>query len=157
MRWCLVAIVVCGAATAGQAPRPQDATRQCVVIVDERAGTTWRSDVDGCATRLSPASTFKIPHALVALETGVLQPDTVEKWDGSRHPAQPLWDRDHTVLTAMKPSVLWFFQRIAPRIGAERMRQWLERMHYGNADTSGDIRSYAAFIVLCRSGRRRRR
>ena len=42
----------------------------------------------------------------------------------------------------MKPSVLWFFQRIAPRIGAERMHGWLERLQYGNADVSGDITRY---------------
>ena len=41
-------------------------------------------------------------------------------------PTQPSWDRDHTVLSAMRPSVLWFFQRIAPRIGAERMHEWLQ-------------------------------
>ena len=32
-----------------------------------------------CSTRLSPASTFKIPHALVALETGVVTAQSVEK------------------------------------------------------------------------------
>jgi beta-lactamase class D len=38
---------------------------------------------------LSPASTYKIPHALIGLETGVITEDTVEKWDGVRHPDQP--------------------------------------------------------------------
>jgi beta-lactamase class D len=116
--------------------------RSCVVIREASAQTPWRSDAAACATRLSPASTFKIPHALVALETGVVRLDTVERWDGTRHPEQPEWDKDHTVLSAMKPSVVWFFQRIAPRIGAARMHQWLERMHYGNADTGGDVTMY---------------
>jgi beta-lactamase class D len=122
-------------------PRAQSAPSSCIVIVSEK-GEAFRSDPAMCGVRLSPASTFKIPHALVGLETGVVTPDAVEKWDGTRHPEQPLWDRDHTVLTAMKPSVLWFFQRIAPRIGAARMREWLERFQYGNADVSGDITRY---------------
>ena len=105
------------------------------------SGQVTRSG-DRCDTALSPASTFKIPHALVALETGVVTAGTVEKWDGTRHPDQPSWDRDHTVLSAMRPSVLWFFQRIAPRIGAERMHEWLQKLDYGNADTSGPIREY---------------
>jgi beta-lactamase class D len=115
---------------------------ECVVLYDVNAKTTWQSDADECATRLSPASTFKIPHALVALETGVVTPTAVEKWDGTPHPQQPLWDRDHTVLSAMKPSVLWFFQRIAPRIGAQRIHEWLRKWEYGNADASGDITRY---------------
>jgi beta-lactamase class D len=116
--------------------------RECIVIHDVQAGTTWRSDTAACGTRLSPASTFKIPHAIVALETGVVTPAAIEKWDGTAYPQQPLWNRDHTVLSAMKPSVLWFFQRIAPRIGAERMRPWLQQTKYGNADVSGDITRY---------------
>ena len=46
------------------------------------------------------------------------------------------------MLSAMRPSVLWFFQRMAPRIGAERAREWLQRFAYGNADTSGPITLY---------------
>ena len=75
----------------------------CVVIQTLTEQTPWRSDARACATRLSPASTFKIPHALVALETGVIREDTIERWDGTRHPDQPEWDKDHTVLTAMRP------------------------------------------------------
>lgn len=95
-----------------------------------------------CATRLSPASTFKIPHALVALETGVVTADTIEKWDGTKYARQPKWMLDHTVISALRPSVLWFFQRIAPRIGAARMAEWLGKFEYGNRDVSGPITEY---------------
>ena len=61
---------------------------------------------------------------------------------GRAHPDQPEWNHSHTVLTALRPSVLWFFQRMAPQIGAARMHGWLERLHYGNADTSGDVKLY---------------
>lgn len=94
------------------------------------------------APRLSPASTFKISHALVALETGVVAVDSVERWDGVRHEQQPEWNRDHTVISALRPSVLWFFQRIAPRIGADRMAEWLGRFEYGNRNVSGPITEY---------------
>jgi len=120
-------------------PQP---VHRCVVIIDQKTGATWRSDAAACATRLSPASTFKIPHALVALETGVIAPETVEKWDGVQYPDYAAWNRDHTVASAMRPSVVWFFQRIAPRIGAARMHGWLQRLKYGNAGTDGDVTMY---------------
>jgi beta-lactamase class D len=128
---------------SAQTSSPRDPpVRSCVIIQPATGTKGWVSDPEACATRLCPASTFKIPHALVALEIGVVSGDSVERWDGVRHLRQPLWDKDHTVLSAMKPSVVWFFQRIAPRVGAERMRGWLQRLQYGNADTSGDVTMY---------------
>jgi beta-lactamase class D len=116
--------------------------RVCVAIHDVAANRGTRSDDAACATRLPPASTFKIPHALVALETGVVTATSVERWDGTAYPGRPAWQRDHTVGSAMRPSVVWFFQRIAPRVGAERMHAWLTRVGYGNADTSGPVTAY---------------
>lgn len=135
--------LLCAGVLFPSSPRAQTRGQSCVVILEQVPGRTpWRSDAKACATRLAPASTFKIPHALVGLETGVITTSTVYEWDGTRHPDQPEWNHSHTVLTAMRPSVLWFFQRMAPQIGAARMHGWLERLHYGNADTSGDVKLY---------------
>jgi beta-lactamase class D len=122
----------------------QTAAVHSCVVVSENGGPPQRfngSSAD-CATRLSPASTYKIPHALIGLETGAITESTVEKWDGVRRPDQPKWNQDHTVLSAMRPSVLWFFQKMAPRIGAAGAHEWLERFAYGNSDTSGPITQY---------------
>ncbi|HHG83142.1 MAG TPA: hypothetical protein ENJ82_00205, partial [Bacteroidetes bacterium] len=58
----------------------------------------------------SPASTFKILNALIALETGVIE-DTNEviKWDGV-NPAWDKWNQDQTLATGMKYSALWAFR-----------------------------------------------
>jgi beta-lactamase class D len=119
-------------------PATARADGQCVVIYDVEKRTTWRSAEGPCASRLSPASTFKIPHALIALETGAIKADAIEKWDGRRFPRQAAWERDHDLRSAISNSVLWFFQRTAVRIGAERMKGWLQQFSYGNTDTSGD-------------------
>ena len=116
--------------------------RSCVVVADGAATQRWNGSAVDCATRLSPASTYKIPHALIGLETGAITETMVEKWDGVPHPGQPKWNQDHTVLSAMRPSVLWFFQAMAPRIGAARAHEWLQRFQYGNTDTSGPITQY---------------
>ena len=134
-------ILACAAASLVLAAEAPARDGSCVLIQELTAGTSLLERGD-CSTRLSPASTFKIPHALVALETGVVTVDTVERWDGVSNAQRPEWNRDHTVISALRPSVLWFFQRIAPRIGADRMKTWLDRFEYGNRDDSGPVREY---------------
>jgi beta-lactamase class D len=57
------------------------------------------------------------PHALVALETGVVSDARARvKWDGTKRAFQ-VWDQDHSLDSAMKNSVVWFFQRTAAAIG----------------------------------------
>jgi beta-lactamase class D len=115
---------------------------ECVVIYDEQADAYWRSDATRCTARLSPASTFKIPHALMALETGVITADTLEAWDRTAYPNRASWQADHRLESAIRNSVLWFFQRTAVRIGPSRMRVFLKQVEYGNADTSGPADRY---------------
>lgn len=103
----------------------------CLVVSDDGGPPQrWKGSAAQCATRLSPASTYKIPHALIGLETGAITGTTVEKWDGTAYRDQKKWNLDHTVFSAMKPSVLWFFQKMAPRIGAARAHGWLEKFSY---------------------------
>lgn len=82
--------------------------------------------------RLVPASSFKIPHALVALETGAVKsPDETIPWDGTPQPF-PDWERDMSMREAVQISNAAAFQVIARRIGLRRERQWLHRLGYGN-------------------------
>jgi beta-lactamase class D len=91
-----------------------------------------------------PASTYKVPHALIALETGVVSgPEYTIEWDPSLHPKEEwwpeVWAKDHTLETALKNSVIWYFQEVAKRIGEEREQEYIERFDYGNRDISGGI------------------
>ncbi len=89
--------------------------------------------------RFLPASTFKIPNALIGLEEGSITDEhEVFRWDGKPKPV-PAWERDHTLASGMRESVVWMFQEIARRTGKVRMREWLERLDYGNRDISGGI------------------
>ncbi len=111
----------------------------CFLLMDLGSGEVTRNDVKRCAERLPPASTFKIPHALIALETGVV-PDAkvVRKWDGKKREVAA-WNQDQTLESAIRYSALWFFQGTAVEIGRERMQDWLKRFDYGNQDSSGDL------------------
>lgn len=106
------------------------ARTECVVIRSLTSGETWISDAHECAIRTSPASTFKIPNTVIALETGVITDlDTVTAWDGTPQPIAP-WNQDHSTRTAMRESVVWFYRDVARRIGAERMHEGLQRIGY---------------------------
>ncbi len=87
-----------------------------------------------------PGSTFKIPHALIALETGVVADTDKEviRWDGVVREIEE-WNRDHTLRTAMQYSVVPVFQQIANRIGAERMKHFVDALEYGNRDIGGAL------------------
>lgn len=106
---------------------------------DTRSGITYRSNPALCATRLSPASTFKIPNSLIGLETGVI-PDEhfVIPWDGVRRWSGD-WNRNHDLASAIKYSVVWYYQELARRVGAVRMKHWIDTLGYGNGDISGGI------------------
>ena len=87
-----------------------------------------------------PASTFKIPNSLIALETGVVEdPDKdVFKWDGVTRSIEA-WNKDHTLRSAIAASAVPVYQEIARRIGQERMQEYLDMLDYGNRDIGGGI------------------
>lgn len=86
-----------------------------------------------------PASTFKIPHTLFALDAGVVGgADTAFAWNGERT-WNPRWNRDHTLGSAFRESVVWVYQEIARAIGPERMRGYLRKVGYGNGRPGGPI------------------
>lgn len=94
--------------------------------------------------RFLPASTYKIPNTLIALETGVATgPDFALARDPIKTPQQDwwpaVWAHDHTLRSALPNSVVWFYQELARRIGAERMQAYIDRFDYGNRNISGGI------------------
>ncbi len=91
--------------------------------------------------KFSPASTFKIPHTLIGLETGAVTMDTVIPWDGVIR-ENPRWNGDHTISTAFRYSVVWFYRELARRVGGERMAFYLKKMNYGNREISPSIDTF---------------
>lgn len=125
-------------ATITLAPRPDlahhfEAAGFTGTFVAWQGGASEGVCVGACDERLPSASTFKIPHALLALELGVLEgPEHLLVWDGEPRTFES-WNHDHTLRTAIRDSVVWYFQRLAPFIGRARMQAGLERFAFGNA------------------------
>lgn len=143
----LLLLVALGACAPRPAVTPADMARVfrqhdvrgTFVLHDVKRGTTVRHNPKRAARRMLPASTYKIPHALIAVETGVLRDAKQRlKWDGKRY-AFNAWNRDHDLPSALRYSVVPFFQQVARTIGRGRMQQWIDRLGYGNRNISGPI------------------
>jgi beta-lactamase class D len=127
------------AAAMAQAPAKPES---CFLLYDENRGGTTKEPSESCSTRVTPASTFKIPHALAALDANVLTGvHEVIAYDG-QEVAFDRWKQDHDLVSAMRDSVVWYFQRIAERLGIDRERSYLKAFDYGNQDASGPLTAF---------------
>ena len=120
---------------------PEDAT---FVVWNAASNTMTRHNPTRAAARFIPASTYKIPNSLIALETGVIRgADHVIPWDTTARLSNgfwaEVWSQDHTLRTAIRHSVVWYYQEIAREVGAERMQQYVDTLDYGNKNIEGDI------------------
>lgn len=112
-----------------------------ILIYDLNNNRTYEHNPQRNATPMTPASTFKIFNAMVALETGVIADDVaVLTWDGI-HRNIAAWNHDTNLRQAFKDSTVWFYQVLARKAGHERMQQFIERVGYGNRQigTAQDI------------------
>jgi beta-lactamase class D len=151
--WLLVMTLVCGVAVAFAAQQTRNwqsrpdwssafaevGVAGTALIFDESRNTWSVFDRPRAERAYTPASTFKIFNALTALETAVLKDEfEVIRWDGKQQSVAS-WNRDHSLASGMKFSVVWFYQEIARRIGAERMQGWINKVDYGNRNIGGGI------------------
>lgn len=90
----------------------------------------------------SPASTFKIPNSLIALEEKVIEDENqVLPWDKQIR-SVAAWNEDTDLRKAYKNSVVWFYQELARRIGEENYVRYLKKLQYGNEDISGGLTQF---------------
>ncbi len=131
----LVALIL-----AASAPRLAQSATLCTIVMDATTGRVLLEQGD-CRARVTPASTFKIPLAVMGFDSGVLtdahapvlsykagDPD----WGGEawRQPTDPTrW---------LKYSVVWYSQRITHALGEARVTAYARKLGFGNADISGD-------------------
>ncbi len=109
----------------------------CFAMYNESKNEYIRYNAALCDTGYIPASTFKIPHSVIALEEGVVKDTTqVFKWDGHVWPNKP-WNQDQTLATAIKYSCIWVYFGFAEKIGIAKYYQYVKAFNYGNMDLTG--------------------
>ena len=86
----------------------------------------------------SPASTFKIPNTLIALNEGVVTKDSVIVWDKKVREYE-FWNKDQTLQTAFKTSCVWCYQEFASKIRVEKYKKYLKELNYGNKNIGNDV------------------
>jgi beta-lactamase class D len=120
---------------------PDRTTGSCFILDEIGVGRVRRNPSSTCDVRVTPQSTFKIPHALAALDAGIVSEGEVMKYDG--HAVEwPYWRQDHALAGALRYSVVWYFQELARRLGPDRERRYLEGFDYGNKDSSGGLTTF---------------
>jgi bla regulator protein BlaR1 len=123
------------------------------VLYDESAAEYSVYNQPQSEKQLTPCSSFKIYNSLIALETGVAADETlVIPWNGQPSSITG-WNQDHTLASAIKNSVVWYYQALAERIGPQRMQQHLDAMPYGNRDISGGLTRFWLHTSLTISAR----
>ncbi len=109
-----------------------------MVVADERTAEKhlWVFNPERAQQRYSPASTFKIPHTLFALDAGLVRDEfQVFPWDGvSRSFAGH--NQDQNLRSAMRNSTVWVYEGFAQQLGERKARAYLQKIAYGNADPS---------------------
>lgn len=114
------------------------------VVYDLKNNSYTRYNENRCKERFSPFSTFKIPNSLIGLETGVIPNlDFTITWDQNKYPKsknfRPEWNQDHTLRSAFKYSVVWYYRELAKKVGEEKMQDYVSKFKYGNQDISAGI------------------
>jgi len=92
-----------------------------------------------CRVQYPPASTFKVPLAVMVFDAKILKDENQTlKWDGTKSDLEQ-HNMDHNAQTWMRDSVVWFSQKLTPRIGKKKLQKYLKRFDYGNQDLSAGI------------------
>lgn len=129
----VIAAGLCGAAAA-------QAHTICTIVVDAGTGKTLVEDGD-CKTRVTPASTFKMALAVIGYDTKFLKDahtPTLPFKPGYPDFGGEAWKQPTDPVRWLKYSVVWYSQQITHALGESAVHDYLVKMHYGNADFSGD-------------------
>jgi beta-lactamase class D/D-alanyl-D-alanine dipeptidase len=84
-----------------------------------------------------PASTSKILHSLIFLDSGAIADENETlKWDGVKRVIEA-WNQDQNLRSALKVSAVWFYVEVSKRVGQEKMQKYYDSVGYGNRSTNG--------------------
>ena len=108
-----------------------------ILIYNQNENVYMGYNLARCNVSFCPASTFKIPNTLIALESGIATIETVFKWNGEKR-TNPAWEKDMTIKEAFRVSAVPVYQEIARRVGVEKMKYYTQLFNYGNLDINAE-------------------
>jgi len=128
-------LALCGVCCAPWAP----AAALCTVLAEGVSGKILRQQGQ-CAARLTPASTFKIPLALMGYDAGFLTDEHLPAlpFHEGYPSTDPSWKTTVDPTLWIKNSVVWYSQQLTVWLGRERLQRYVTRFNYGNMNLSGN-------------------
>ncbi|OHX66126.1 class D beta-lactamase [Flammeovirga pacifica] len=113
-----------------------DSTRVkgAILIYDLSNNKYYSNNFDWASKGKLPASTFKIPNSIIALETKIVNNDSsLLKWDGDDRRLK-IWEQDLIMRDAFHYSCVPCYQDIARKIGVKKMNHYLDKLNYGHME-----------------------
>jgi beta-lactamase class D len=110
------------------------------VVRDDRGLVDVRYNGERADLRFSPCSTFKLPFAVMFLESGIVRdPQAIVKYEphlaaGRLSSQQPGVAHDQTLTSAFRESANWYFDTVSRSLDRAVVEQFTARARYGNAD-----------------------
>jgi len=103
-----------------------------ILVYDLQTDTYYSNNFTWANKERLPASTFKIPNSIIALESGIVENDSaIFKWNGEKRFLK-VWEQDLIFRDAFRFSCVPCYQELARKIGDERMNKYLTSLDYGN-------------------------
>lgn len=113
------------------------------VLLDETRGELRGHNRERAEQRFVPASSFKIANALIGLSLGAVRSvDELIPYKGDANPFMREWLEPMGLRGGMKVSNVPLYQELARRIGLTRMREAIQRLHYGNEQIGSNVTSF---------------
>lgn len=112
----------------------------CTLLLDIPTGEILTEQGD-CDRRMTPASTFKLPLAVMGHDSGLLtdaETPVMTIRPGDPDWGGPAWRAPVTPRDWLEHSVVWYSQRLTHSLGSERLARYARDLGLGNADVSGD-------------------
>ncbi len=110
-----------------------------LVVMDPgaRASAYREGAVD---VRTTPASTFKIPLALMGFDSGLLTDADHPVWayQDSYRETRPEVRTDISPRSWLAVSAVWYSRELTRRLGPDAFQKYVDAFQYGNRDLSGD-------------------
>ena len=82
-----------------------------------------------------PGATFKLFLSLVGFETGNINTTGAEGLDQIK----TTWNHEHLAKDPYQNSTVHYYDDLTRKIGKQEIKMWMDKVPYGNADTTGGI------------------
>lgn len=112
-----------------------------LIIESLDGSTTFFHQKENQHQRFIPASTFKIPHTLIALQEGTINRNTEFKWDGTQR-SYDKWNANQSLTSAFQYSCVWRYEGLTQHLTATTYQTYLKHFAYGNAQSGQPHRRF---------------